>query len=629
MDAKTYPLQDILKPERRYVIPTFQRDYEWTLEGQWRLLFEDLASTADRLLEVRTGAGDDGTKLKAKEQSVSPHFLGAVVCAGLPFATGGVALRSVIDGQQRLTTVQLLIRGLADVLAATFSERTKSVRRMLFNPDDVVESSEEIYKLWPRRRDRTVWPTAMADQVPDYDHGPDHLYLQARRFFADASLEYATSDDQIDPARLAALADALSSLFKLVVIDLDDNDDAQVIFEVLNGRQTPLSAIDLVKNLLFLRGELAEEDVERLYDTYWSHFDEDWWKETVGRGHAQRGRRDVLLSVWLTAATGSEANVGHLYREARAYLADGPSTELILQQLRTFANAYQSIYEALPVEDARLAVAYRNICALDITTAIPLLAWLRTVPAEQLPLEAHVRAVRAVESWALRRTFVGSQTRGYGSHLARVLREGKAAAEAGADIADTVITQLQDGALSWPSDAEMLDAFQTRRFYEGMSQMRLRLLLGSIDHLLRVEDAREPSAVINYDNLQIEHVMPQSWQEHWPLVDEAGHTVLPDPSDPVWVALSAERARAVDRIGNLTLVTGTFNQGVSNLGWADKRPEFEQQKSLVINYPVARSTGWDEDAIRDRAAMLAAAAIRVWPSPDTLLRAVAQPCPAG
>ena len=94
MDAKTYPLQDILKPERRYVIPTFQRDYEWTLDGQWRLLFEDLASTADRLLEVRL-SGEEGSKLKAKEQSVSPHFLGAIVCAGLPFATGGVALRSV------------------------------------------------------------------------------------------------------------------------------------------------------------------------------------------------------------------------------------------------------------------------------------------------------------------------------------------------------------------------------------------------------------------------------------------------------------------------------------------------------------------------------------------------------
>ena len=77
------------------------------------MLFEDLESTADRLLEVRT-SGEEGIKLKAQEQSVSPHFLGAIVCAGLPFSTGGVALRSVIDGQQRLTTIQLLIRGLAD-----------------------------------------------------------------------------------------------------------------------------------------------------------------------------------------------------------------------------------------------------------------------------------------------------------------------------------------------------------------------------------------------------------------------------------------------------------------------------------------------------------------------------------
>ena len=116
--------------------------------------------------------------------------------------------------------------------------------------------------------------------------------------------------------------------------------------------------------------------------------------------------------------------------------------------------------------------------------------------------------MRAIESWALRRAFVGSQTRGYGSHLARVLREAKAAAAVRDDIADAVITGLQGGTLSWPSDAELLDAFQTRRFYDGMSQLRLRLLLGSIDHLLRTEDAREPTAVIKYDNLQIERIIP-------------------------------------------------------------------------------------------------------------------------
>lgn len=618
MDAKTYPLQDILKPERRYIIPTFQRDYEWTLDGQWRLLFEDLASTADRLFEVRTSSAQ-GSVLKSKEQGISPHFLGAIVCASLPFATGGVALRSVIDGQQRLTTIQLLIRGLLDILIATESERAKSVRRMLFNPDDVVESSEEIYKLWPRRKDRELWPTALGDDIPDYKDNNDHLYLKARRFFSESSLDYATdADGQVDPERLLALADALSSLFKLVVIDLDDNDDAQVIFEVLNGRQTPLSAIDLVKNLLFLRGELAEDDVERLYDQYWARFDEKWWKETVGRGHAQRGRRDVLLSVWLTAATGTEANVGHLYREAREYLDKGPGTEDVLQQLSTFADAYGVIYGVESAGDSQISVAYERIRALDITTAVPLLAWLRTLPSSALPAAGHVRAVRAVESWALRRAYTGAQTRGYGTHLTRVLREAQLAAEKEHDIADAVIDGLRGGVLAWPSNQDVEEAFLTQRFY-AMTQARIRLLLGAIDHLLRSEDPKEPCAVINYTNLQIEHIMPQSWEQHWPLSDADGNHVAKNEADPVWINLSTERRRAVDRIGNLTLVTGSFNGSVSNLGWLVKRSEFEKQKSLVINYAVAQQEDWSERSIEERAKILAAGAVRLWPAPETLL----------
>lgn len=617
MDAKTYPLQEILKPERRYIIPTFQRDYEWTLEGQWRLLFEDLESAADRLLAVRTG-NVDGSALSSKEQNVPPHFLGAIVCASLPFATGGVALRSVIDGQQRLTTAQLLVRGLLDVLAETDSDRTKSVRRMLRNPSDVVEKPEEVYKLWPRRKDREVWPIAMDDDVPAYGGG-DHLYLQARKFFAKAAREYATTEELAsDPARLVALADALSSLFKLVVIDLDDNDDAQVIFEVLNGRQTPLSAIDLVKNLLFLRGELAEDDVEDLYERYWAQFDDEWWKVEVGRGHAARGRRDVLLSAWLTAAMGTEANIGHLYREARTYLDGGPSTEDVLKELSTFAGAYQVIYGVKPAENLQLAGAYHRIRSLDITTAVPLLAWLRTVSASVLGLEDHVRAVRAVESWALRRAYVGWQTRGYGAHFARALREAKEAAQKGTDVADAVVSGLQGGVLDWPEDSDVKHAFETRAFYDSMTQARIRLLLGIIDQQLRAENPHEPAAMIHYDNLQIEHVMPQKWQTHWPVLDAAGALVAVDDDDPHWVNRRDERKRMVDRIGNLTLVTGSFNQEVSNLGWEVKRPEFEKQKSLVINYAVAQSDAWDEARVEARALELAEVAIRIWPAPQDL-----------
>lgn len=618
MDAKTYPLQEILKPERRYIIPTFQRDYEWTLEGQWKLLFEDLENTAERLLEVRL-SGATRSSLTSKEKSISPHFLGAIVCAGLPFPTGGIALRSVIDGQQRLTTVLLMIRGLLDVLQEEEADRAKSVRRMLFNPDDVVEWQEEVYKLWPRRKDREVWPSALDDEPLAESRASEHRYLEARMFFAQSAREFAQDGNgRLEVPRLVALSDAISSLFKLVVIDLDDNDDAQVIFEVLNGRQTPLSAIDLVKNLLFLRSEFNDEDVEVLHDKYWAQFDDDWWKKEVGRGHAQRGHRDVLLSVWLTAAIGKEASVGHLYRDVRGYLEDGLETEIILQELNVFAEAYKVMYNAASCEDERLAVSYGRVRSLEIMTAVPLLTWLRTVSPTQLHLEDHVRAVRAIESWALRRVFVGWQTRGYGTHFSRVLREAKQAAENNADIAEAVVTGLQGGSLDWPTDVDIRRAFQERKYYGGISQARIRLLLGAIDERLRNEDPNEPPASIEYDNLQIEHVMPQRWQDHWPLIHENGYAVEEDSLDPRWLSLSDVRDRAVNRIGNLTLVTSSFNGSVSHFGWTFKKQEFEKQKSLVINYGLAQSESWDEDSISERADALATVAIAIWPSAEEL-----------
>ncbi len=172
-------------------------------------------------------------------------------------------------------------------------------------------------------------------------------------------------------------------------------------------------------------------------------------------------------------------------------------------------------------------------------------------------------------------------------------------------------------------------AFLTRRYYDAIAQHRIRLLLGAIDHQLRHEDPNEPPATINYDSLQIEHVMPKSWKAHWPIVRGDGAVVETDESDPLWTSLAVERTRAVDRIGNLTLVTGTFNRGVSNLGWSSKKPEFEKQKSLVINYGIAQSDVWDEAQMAARSKQLASAVCRLWPSPETLLSAVEPAQPDG
>lgn len=610
MDANTYSLKTILNQERRYVVPTFQRDYEWTQAGQWELLFDDLEAVADRLHDERVAALHAGETATKADRRVPPHFLGAVVLDQLPTPAGGVDLRAVIDGQQRLTTIQLMLRAVLDVLQSRESPREGQVRRLLTNPADVVNGPEERHKLWPRRRDRDAWLTAMDDESDN----SKHQYGEARRYFRGRVEGAVVGTDGED--RLDAVVDALLDLFKVVVIDLEDNDDAQLIFEVLNGRQTPLSAADLVKNLLFLRAELQdEEELESLYDEHWAPLDEDWWKQTVGRGHAARGRRDVLLSSWLTAVSGKETNVGHLYGEVRGFLdRTGRKTHDVLGEIGEYRHAYGRMYGRSQAATERIAVAYRRLDRLGIVTAVPLLLWLQTLPIGRLAASDHERAVVAVESWIVRRLLSGANTRGYGKAFVDVLKASKAAAHDGStDVADRLVEALRDGpnSLEWPSDNHLTQELASRRFYGSLTQERIRLILGAIDECLQSENPRAEPASFDYDALQIEHVMPQKWGSHWalPNVDDAQHLLD-----------TQLREAAIHQLGNLTLVTSSFNKELSNSGWSVKKTELVTHSNLQLNRYFGDITAWDERQIRQRAAALAAVAARVWPSPEALAR---------
>lgn len=213
MDANAYELKKILNLERRYVIPTFQRDYEWTKEGQWELLFEDLEATAARLGKARDEASLNGEAATAADRRVSPHFLGAIVLERVPSPAGSLDIRAVVDGQQRLTTIQLLLRGMLDALMEMQSSRTPQLRRLLENPLDVIAHDEERHKLWPRKRDRDKWQAVMGDDASD----GEHMYEEARRFFLARTRAAIGEEAPLDRASL--LVDTVMDLFKLVVID--------------------------------------------------------------------------------------------------------------------------------------------------------------------------------------------------------------------------------------------------------------------------------------------------------------------------------------------------------------------------------------------------------------------------
>ena len=610
MDANAYELKKILNLERRYVIPTFQRDYEWTLKDQWSLLFDDLENTATRLGRAREEAALSGEPATSADGGVSPHFLGAIVLERVPSPAGSLDVRAVVDGQQRLTTLQLMLRGMLDALMELDSPRVSQVRRLVRNPDDVTDGDEEQrYKLWPRRRDRSVWLTVMSDTPPE----GVHRYEEARRYFHQRTRR-AITHDSLEHASL--LVDTMMDLFKLVVIDLGDNDDAQVIFEVLNGRATQLSAADLVKNLLFLRAEVASEaDMEQLYEETWSQFDDPWWKEEVGRGHAARMHSDMLLTAWITARLGVEVSHNNVYGEIRRFVTNS-DTKIpeLLGEIKNYAHEYRVIRDVEPAQNPRLRVAYQRIQPLAGTTALPLLLWLRTLPAERLHADSHRRAVVAVESFVVRRAIARYQTRGYGVVFQQVLSKAQRSSEdADVDIGDAVVEALASAPDSreWLSDETMLDVFQNGRFYGAIGAPRLRMLLGAIDARMQEQNPHSEPAEFDYDQLQIEHVMPQAWEDHWPLASE-------DPSERE--VMSERRSKAVDRIGNLTLVTSSLNPSgeLSNEGWVRKRDSLRQHSALRLNAEIVRCDTWDEDTISDRAAALFQIFKQVWPGPPVL-----------
>lgn len=616
MQADTRTLKDILVGERRFVIPPYQRPYVWERDRQWEPLWDDLADTIARLAESRADAHAKGKHAALGDEHTAPHFLGAIVLDQLPTAAGEIDRRHVVDGQQRLTTTQLLLRGILDALEQreVSAKLCSQLRKLMRNDDDVITEPDTAFKVWPRRAEREAFRATMATEPPDPEGS---RFAAARSFFCQAAGEWLDNNasptdpfvEDVAAGRAGLLVAAVRDLLKVVVIDLEGVDDAQVIFEVLNARHTPLTAADLLKNLLFLRAENEGLKVEELYDQHWQHFDDPWWSEQVGVGHATRARQDFLLGDWLTARSAHAVNVGHLYGFAKTWISrSGEKVPDVLSSIGSYAAAFRLLAGAN--DDgvtARERQAFRHIAVLRVTAANPLLLWLLTRRSDELTRHDRERAILAVESYLVRRMAAKEQTRAYVTVFIEVLR---AAQQAGEHSADAVIAALHRGphGYSWPSDSDLVASFADARAYGpgGINQARLKLILGAVDRRLHELDHKGEDVTIDYANLTVEHVMPQAWRAHWPLTVGDGEGGL---------SAAVHRDRHVHRIGNLTLLTAALNPAVSHGPWSAKRGAIADHSVLRLNHRICAHAHWDEAAILERGRWLAGEVAAIWPAP--------------
>ena len=185
------------------------------------------------------------------------------------------------------------------------------------------------------------------------------------------------------------------------------------------------------------------------------------------------------------------------------------------------------------------------------------------------------------------------------------------AQESPANPAHAVINSLQQESnnYAWPTDEDVALAFADGRYYGpgGINQDRLRLILGAVDECLQADAKKAEAIEVDYDVLQVEHIIPQSWKDSWPLQ-------VTDPAE--MIVAEYERTQHVNRIGNLTLVSGSLNAAISNNPWEAKRSELQQYTKLGLNRLLLLEEDWNETKISSRGRFLASIFNRVWPGPN-------------
>ena len=240
METQVRTPQMVFMQPQRLIVPLFQRPYVWNQETQWEPLWDDVSRVAERVF----------INPKGKHY---PHFLGAVVLQQMPNQAGLMQQRTIIDGQQRLTTLQLLLDALAAELTAVQALHSAArIEPLVSNAEPFCSMPEDRFKVWPTNRDRPAFNEVMG-ATPPVNHASlvfrAERIVEAHKFFSEQAREWINKrGPESVQGRATAIERVARELLQIVVIDLAVDENAQEIFETLNARGAQLTAADLIKN---------------------------------------------------------------------------------------------------------------------------------------------------------------------------------------------------------------------------------------------------------------------------------------------------------------------------------------------------------------------------------------------
>lgn len=584
MEPTSSEIIRIFNGDKNYIVPHFQRQYVWDKDKQWLPLWEDLQDLLECLL--------------AKEV-VIPHFMGSVVLKQ-EGSEGSIDKRIIIDGQQRFVTLHIiyisLVRALSNIInSINDGEARDKIKRVI---DDLERniinknlSGDEKYKIHPFGNDFKVLANIVENKIPSNEK-TTHKLILCHNFF----MKKITSYLEYNMNQIVEIAENLQKILYNYIffcrIDLSKSEDQYIIFETLNDRGQPLSEWDKAKNLLISNTQKAGKSEENFYEDFIEIFDNDlWWKNEIDRFFS------FWIKIYLIDRVSNIIPDNRTYTYFRKHLnLEDPC--IIADSLKEYSQIYNKIVTQ-PEDSTTLGLFMQRLNALGNTVIIPLIMKLQK-ELEQDNSQFKF-CITAIESYIIRRLICGNNTKGYNQTVLSLLQNIHNTNYD--NFANELINNLGSRSASdyWPNDDRVRSAIKNRSVYGSgrIARSKLTMILIDIDrHITSSKAGGQP----NYNNLQIEHIMPQKWQQNYSLNNLS----------------EAEVGEMIDRLGNLTIVTSKFNSSLSNDPWQKKRQQFIDNDNLFINKELSKFTHWNQQSIDIRGNQLADAICEIWPHVDAL-----------
>ena len=556
MRASETRLRVLLEGQQHYLIPLFQRPYSWQ-RNDWATLWNDIVETY-------------------RFNPASGHFLGSIVSKSLPGTPEGVSPYIVIDGQQRLTTLSIVIAALRDRISKTdpvAGERISDLCLM-----NKYAKDEYRYKIRPTQADQPTYFSVIDGNDNFSDEEAPNLIRQAYDFFFDALGKSADEEDDelLDLARLERL---LLDDVEVVSITLGDDDNEYRIFESLNWKGAPLSQADLLRNYFFMR--IHPDQQQTLYDSVWTPMQAMLDSKALA---------DFFRYQYMSS--------GQFVREKDIYLkwrsdldrleSDGLAAKM--RELAGYAQYYKRLIAPEAEPDAGVRERLERLNLWGGQTMYPFVLWLYEGAGVGDVNSAEVASVlRLIESYLVRRLFCGIPSTGsnrFFMELVAQVPEG--------NIVGAVRQALSQptGRRRWPDDKDFKEGLFTYQLYEESRPQQRRLVIKAFE---QDQEHKEPAEL---EGLTVEHIMPQDLTKEW-------QEALGSNANEI-------HARLLHTLGNLTL-TG-YNPELSNQAFNEKRRYFKDS-NLAMNREIAEEVEWGPEQIRLRTERLAARAIKIWPGP--------------